>query len=151
MHFCLNGKEIFLLDGHTLYHLEDGPQQFFSFTLHSPVSVDAKSTLCASGVPPSQVSLSLSLLPTVPLLPIYFFLPLPSPQLLAPSLSQKAPSVFAFDGLWGSSEEIKTLWKVIKNREIKFRERWKRFWWYETMQRKHNSMEMWYGKPPRGL
>lgn len=51
--------------------------------------------------PPSQVSLSLSLLPTVPLLPIYFFLPLPSPQLLAPTRSQKAPSVFAFDGLWG--------------------------------------------------
>lgn len=64
MHFCLNGKEIFLLDGHTLYHLEDGPQRFFSFTLRSPVPVHAKSTLCASGAPPPQVSLSLSLLPS---------------------------------------------------------------------------------------
>lgn len=71
-----------------------------SFTADSPVSAHAKSTF---DQPQEAQTSGVCLSPSLPSSRswVSFYLCPACPQLLAPVLSQKALSVFAFDGLWG--------------------------------------------------
>lgn len=98
MHFCFTSKEIFVSGDHALCCLGNGAQQLLSFPFDSPTPGHANSPLFAPGIPPRGHHF-LSLLPHG----AFRFLCTSAmcPQLLAPTVRQKVPSGFAFDGLWG--------------------------------------------------